>query len=75
MKEHDLKKRETIVEDMVGLAMTMSQSVHDPTLTRIGVSARAWKERSKAVERMELREEAMVGLRRHELQPERAHPT
>ena len=74
MKEHDLKKRETIVEDMVGLAMTMSQSVHEPTLTRIGVSTRAWKERSKSAKRMELTEEAMVGPRRHELQPERADP-
>ena len=75
LKEHDFNKRETVVEDIVGLVMTTSQLVHEPTLTWIGASARAWKERSKAVERMELREEAMVGLRRHELQPERAHPT
>ena len=44
-------------------------------MTRIGVTARAGKERSKAAERMELREAAMVGPSRHELQPERAHPT
>ena len=31
-----MKKRETIVEDMVGLVMTNAQSVHEPTLTRIG---------------------------------------
>ena len=34
---------------------------HEPTLTWIGASAWAWKERIEAAERMELREEAMVG--------------
>ena len=33
---------------------------HEPTLTWIGASAWAWKERIEAAERMELREEAMV---------------
>ena len=45
----------------MGLVMTTSQLVHKPTLTRIGSSAQAWKERSEVAERMELREEAMVG--------------
>ena len=42
--------------------------------TNRGISS-GMEERSKAAERMELREEAMVGPRRHELQPEQAHPT
>ena len=33
----------------------------EPTLTQIGASTRAWKERSEVAERMELRKEAMAG--------------
>ena len=47
MKEHDFKKRETVGEDMVGLLMTTSQSVHEPTLTRTWASTQEWKERSE----------------------------
>ena len=60
LKERDFKKRETVVEDIVGLVMTTSQLFQDPTLTQIGASARAWKERYEATERMELRGEVMA---------------